>query len=231
MNKVDLRPMSSSDTPKIDQESPALLLGVLSVIERNSNVTQRSMSNELGVALGLANAVLKRCVRKGLIKISSAPLNRYAYYLTPTGFGEKARLTAEYLRVSFDLFRKARSQYTEIFANLAARDATRIVLVGASELAEAALLSAREVDISVVGIVDPESGGGMHLGFAIVADLSEVAGGCDAVVLCDMRDPQNSYERSIVHAAAAGLGPDRVVGPALLRLRAPSLENVSESAA
>lgn len=224
--------MSSSDSPKIEHESTALLLGVLSAVERNSNVTQRSMSSELGVALGLANAVLKRCVRKGLIKIATAPLNRYAYYLTPTGFSEKARLTAEYLRVSFDLFRKARSQYTEIFANLAACNATRIALVGASELAEAALLSAREANVLVVGIVDPGLGGGTHLGFAIVADLSEVAGGCEAVVLCDMRDPQNSYERSIAHAAAAGLGADRVVGPALLRLRAPSsVETVSESAA
>ena len=36
------------------------------------------------------------------------PLNRYAYYLTPQGFAEKSRLTAEYLAASFDFFRRAR---------------------------------------------------------------------------------------------------------------------------
>ena len=46
---------------------------------------------------------------KGLVKMSQVPLNRYAYYLTPQGFAEKSRLTAEYLSVSFNFFRRARN--------------------------------------------------------------------------------------------------------------------------
>ena len=49
-------------------------------------MTQRSMANELGIALGMANAYIKRCIRKGFIKVRQIPSNRYAYYLTPTGF-------------------------------------------------------------------------------------------------------------------------------------------------
>ena len=98
-----------TDTPatKPTRDDAALVLGVLSAVEQDSAVTQRGLSSDLGIALGLANAVLKRCVRKGLIKIANAPLNRYAYYLTPQGMAEKGRLTVEYLRVSFDLFRDA----------------------------------------------------------------------------------------------------------------------------
>jgi DNA-binding MarR family transcriptional regulator len=216
--------MSDPQPSKLDRDSTALLLGVLSAVEHNSNVTQRSMSSELGVALGLANAVLKRCVRKGLIKISTAPLNRYAYYLTPSGFSEKARLTAEYLRASFDLFRKARSQYAEIFGRFAARGLKRIVLVGASELAEAALLSAREANVDIVGLVDADKAGEAHIGFAIARDLAAIAGPFDAVVLCDMRDPQGAYLRMRAIVPAFGLEADRVVGPALLRLRIPATE-------
>jgi DNA-binding MarR family transcriptional regulator len=216
--------MSDLQPSRLDRDSTTLLLGVLSAVEHNSNVTQRSMSSELGVALGLANAVLKRCVRKGLIKISTAPLNRYAYYLTPSGFSEKARLTAEYLRASFDLFRKARSQYAEIFARFAVRGLKRIVLVGASELAEAALLSAREANVEIVGLVDASKAGEAHIGFAIAGDLADIATPFDAVVLCDMRDPQGVYLRMRDAVLAAGLEPERVVGPALLRLRVPSLE-------
>ena len=47
-----------------------IALGVLDAVERNPSVTQRSVAQELGIALGLANAYLKRCVRKGLIKVS-----------------------------------------------------------------------------------------------------------------------------------------------------------------
>jgi ribosomal protein S25 len=60
-----------------------ILLGVLSAVDRDSNVSQRHISNELGVALGLANAYLRRCVRKGLIKIHQVPRRRYVYYLSP----------------------------------------------------------------------------------------------------------------------------------------------------
>ncbi|MFN7191595.1 MAG: winged helix-turn-helix transcriptional regulator [Rhodospirillales bacterium] len=217
--------MSDSTAPKIERESATLLLGVLSAVEHDSRITQRSISSQLGVALGLANAVLKRCVRKGLIKISSAPLNRYAYYLTPIGFSEKARLTAEYLRVSFDLFRDARRQYHAIFVDLAAQGCTRIVLVGASELAEAALLSAREAAVEIVGLVDVAQVGQSHLGMTVAGELRAFVGTFDAVVLCDMREPQAAYVRMLAEAAALGFDDARVTGPSLLRLRPPASQN------
>jgi len=53
-----------------------IVLGVLDVVERDPTVTQRSVARELGIALGLANAYLKRCVRKGLIKVGQVPRRR-----------------------------------------------------------------------------------------------------------------------------------------------------------
>ena len=63
-----------------------ITLGLLNVVHDNSATSQRSMAGDLGIALGLANAYLKRCVKKGLIKISQAPANSYAYYMTHKGF-------------------------------------------------------------------------------------------------------------------------------------------------
>ncbi|MFL6646678.1 MAG: winged helix-turn-helix transcriptional regulator, partial [Sulfurifustaceae bacterium] len=76
------------------------LLELLDVVGQKSDVSQRHLARHLGVALGLANSYLRRCVRKGWIKISTAPANRYLYYLTPKGFSEKSRLTAKYLSTS-----------------------------------------------------------------------------------------------------------------------------------
>jgi DNA-binding MarR family transcriptional regulator len=89
---------------------PGVMLGLLSAVERDSAVTQRHLARELGIALGLANAYLRRCANKGLIKMRQAPLNRYAYYLTPRVFAEKSRLTAEYLALSLDFFCRARRE-------------------------------------------------------------------------------------------------------------------------
>ena len=74
-----------------------ITLGLLDAVQRDSAVSQRRLSRDLGIALGLTNAYLKRCVRKGLIKMAATPANRYAYYVTPKGFTEKSRLTAQYL--------------------------------------------------------------------------------------------------------------------------------------
>src|SRR5690349_8309728 len=85
-----------------------ILLGLLESVERDGGQSQRRIASELGIALGLVNAYLKRCVKKGLVKVSEAPARRYAYYLTPQGFAEKSRLTVEYLSHSFSFFRQAK---------------------------------------------------------------------------------------------------------------------------
>ncbi|MBT8446597.1 MAG: winged helix-turn-helix transcriptional regulator [Gammaproteobacteria bacterium] len=138
-----------------DKEA-AVTLGILKGIEQEKHVTQRGLADQLGIALGLANLYLKRCVRKGLVKVQQAPANRYAYYLTPKGFAEKSRLTGEYLRYSFGFYRDISDSVARSFA--AARQAgyQRVVFAGVSELAEVALLKAREHGIEAIGIVDAD---------------------------------------------------------------------------
>src|SRR5499433_4048044 len=86
-----------------------IVLGLLEYVGRGGEQSQRRLASELGVALGLANAYLRRCVKKGLVKVRQAPARRYAYYLTPRGFAEKSRLTVEYLSESFGFFRRAQA--------------------------------------------------------------------------------------------------------------------------
>jgi len=85
-----------------------ITMEVLHVVHGEDNLSQRGLAARLNIALGLTNAYLKRCVRIGLVKVRKTPPNRYVYYLTPKGFGEKSRLTANYLFRSFDFYRQAR---------------------------------------------------------------------------------------------------------------------------
>ena len=116
----------------------SVTLEILEAIEAQSDVTQRHLARRTGIALGLANSYLKRCVRKGLVKIHQAPANRYLYYLTPKGFAEKSRLTAQYLSYSFKFYRRAGQSCAEVFADCGKRGWNRITLCGASDLAEIA---------------------------------------------------------------------------------------------
>src|ERR1700749_4122658 len=110
-------------------EDERIVLNLLNSVE-DGPPTQRRIAEELGIALGLVNAYLKRCVKKGLVKVSEAPARRYAYYLTPQGFAEKSRLTVEYLTSSFSFFRQARADCTQTFALAKERNFQNLVLSG-----------------------------------------------------------------------------------------------------
>src|SRR5713226_7930774 len=113
-----------------DTEKAPIMLGLLESVERGGAQSQRRLASELGVALGLVNAYLKRCITKGLVKVAGAPARRYAYYLTPHGFAEKSRLTVEYLSYSFSLFREAKKDYTATLETARGRGFSRIALLG-----------------------------------------------------------------------------------------------------
>ena len=178
-------------SPPLDSEA-RITLGVLSAVHENDALTQRSVARELGIALGLVNAYLKRCIKKGYIKVSEVPRNRYAYYLTPQGFAEKSRLTAEFLSQSFSLFRQAREQYAALLRFCRERSWSRVVLVGAGDLAEIANLYAAAEDIEVAGIVDPVVGDSVS-GLPVVNN-TDALGRVDAVIITNLRDPQGAYD-------------------------------------
>lgn len=220
---------------KPDPGDPEIVLGLLTSIERDSAVTQRKLAGDLGIALGLANAYLRRCVRKGLVKVSQVPLNRYAYYLTPQGFAEKSRLTAEYLAYSFDFFRRARRDCSEVLRACAAHEWRRVVLYGAGELAEIGALSAGDSGVEIVCVIDASAAGRRCAGLAVVADLAAARRHAapytiDGVVLTDTRSPQASFEQVRALLAQDGHGPESVVAPRLLGISAPP-SAAAESAA
>ena len=196
-----------------------ITLGLLNAVEENSAHTQRSMARELGIALGLANAYLKRCARTGLIKVQQVPANRYAYYLTPKGFAEKSRLTAEFLTQSFNFFRESRDECSDLLTECAARGWRRVALAGVSDLSDIATLCATDGAVELVGIVDPSRTETNYAGLPVVASL-KILGGVDAVVITDLKAPQEAFDRLI-----QVFPQDRVLAPPLLKIsrRRPTL--------
>jgi DNA-binding MarR family transcriptional regulator len=170
-----------------------LILRLLDDVDGERLTSQRSAALRLGIAVGLANAYLKRCVRKGWVKVRQVPARRYAYYLTPQGFAEKSRLTAEYLGYSFSFFRNARAQCIDLLEAARRHGRTRILLAGEGDLAEIATLAARESGIELIGVWAPGCNHAAVAGVPVVADLPE-PGAFDAVLLTDIRKPQETYD-------------------------------------
>jgi DNA-binding MarR family transcriptional regulator len=180
----------------LDNEAE-ITLGLLNAVHEDQALTQRSAARRLGIALGLTNAYLKRCVRKGLIKVTTAPPNRYMYYLTPRGFAEKSRLTAEFFSQSFRFFRIARRECGEEFLRAAAHGWRRIALGGISDLCDIAILCAREHPLDLVGIVDTGAQGSVeHAGLKVVPRVSDL-GEVDTLLITDFADAQATFEELV----------------------------------
>ncbi|MGY4311308.1 winged helix-turn-helix transcriptional regulator [Bradyrhizobium sp. JR3.5] len=145
--------------PDSSGEDERIVLNLLNSVDDGAQ-SQRRIAEELGIALGLVNAYLKRCIKKGLVKVSQAPARRYAYYLTPKGFAEKSRLTMEYLSSSFSFFRQAKADCAQVLQLAKAQQFQNLVLCGRSDLAEIALLSA--VDCGVTNRCNCPSECGRH---------------------------------------------------------------------
>jgi DNA-binding MarR family transcriptional regulator len=197
-----------------ESENARIVLGLLESVERDGAQSQRKLASDLGIALGLVNAYLKRCVKKGLLKIGQAPAHRYAYYLTPHGFAEKSRLTVEYLSSSFSFFRHAREDCSSMLKAAHARGWDRIALIGVSDLAEIATICALEQGMTIAAVVDANARRDRFVGTPVVASLDAVPGGFDALVITDLEATQQATK-----AALTALEAERVFVPALLGLR------------
>jgi EPS-associated MarR family transcriptional regulator len=74
---------------------------VLRLLEQRPDMSQRDLSEALGLSLGKTHYVLHSLLDRGLVKAGnfrrSGNKLAYAYVLTPTGLREKLRLTRSFL--------------------------------------------------------------------------------------------------------------------------------------
>lgn len=208
--------------PGASGEDERIVLNLLNSVDDGAQ-SQRRIAEELGIALGLVNAYLKRCIKKGLVKVSQAPARRYAYYLTPKGFAEKSRLTVEYLSSSFSFFRQAKADCARVLQLARAQQFQNLVLCGKSDLAEIAMLSAVDCGVLIVAIVDQDASEARFVGVQVVSSYDRVAVAFDAVMITDVVNPGRAFDEAV-----RLYGSGRVLAPSLLGLNVPERQDAAQ---
>lgn len=130
-----------------DEASRALEL--LDHIESNPDISQATLANELGVAVGTINWHIKRLVSKGYIKVKRAQRKKLRYILTPEGIALRASLTVDYIRTSFDLYRRVRERAAKCIEELRYNGYTRVRVEGSDDVAEIIKLTCLEQGIAL----------------------------------------------------------------------------------
>ena len=142
--------MNNLGTDKQDD----ITLRILDEINRESLITQRTLSGSLNIALGLVNTYIKRLAKKGYIKISKGPMNRVKYAITRKGFTHRVSLTYDFMQASIDYFKKARQRIDIIYGQMIKAGVRSILIWGDGEIAELCYISLRGLPIKLIGVVD-----------------------------------------------------------------------------
>jgi len=169
---------------------------ILEEISEDQSLTQRKLSQKLGMALGLTNLYLKRLVKKGYIMVDTMPRNRIIYNLTPKGIAEKSKLTYEYMKYSFNFYKDLRSRLKKVFLAIEKEKAKSIVFYGAGEIAEIAYLSLQETSLELVEIVDDFKAGKDFFGkkvkpAEVIKDIEY-----DRVIVTSLASKEKIYEKA-----------------------------------
>jgi EPS-associated MarR family transcriptional regulator len=110
------------ETPVAHGDAEGARLAVLRLLEQRPDISQREMSDALGLSLGRAHYVLHALLDKGMVKARNFRRSdnklAYAYVLTPNGMREKIRLTRAFLKRKESEFERLRHTITVLRGEL-----------------------------------------------------------------------------------------------------------------
>lgn len=182
------------------------LFRILDEVAKDDDLTQRRLSQRIGVALGLTNLYIRRLAKKGLIKVVNLKPNRLRYELTPNGIAQKTTMAFQYIQDSYVFYREARKSLTKTFDGLKASGARSVVLYGAGDLAEIAWLSLQEANLDLSGIVGTDRIGQALCGRKILGPEAVPSMTFDRVVVLD---PDGARAISVLRGV--GVDESRIV--------------------
>lgn len=132
---------------------------ILDLIEKNKDITQREISQSIGVAVSMVNSYLDEYEEKGYIKRNYRSTKTVEYFVTKKGSERKKVLNIGYLNDSLKVFKSASEAIVEFLYQVIAKGFKKIFLYGAGEVAEILLQTLaidNEIPIDVLGVIDDD---------------------------------------------------------------------------
>lgn len=106
-------------------------MNILEVINNTPELSQREISEKVGLSLGMVNFLLKKFLKVGWIKAERINGNKMKYLLTPNGFIHLSKKTVDYISRSYRAILQIRLQLMDLI--LVHFNADEIVYIVASK--------------------------------------------------------------------------------------------------
>ena len=172
-------------------------LQILEEIAVNHDVSQRSLARKLDVSLGMVNSFVKHLTAKGYFRAKALPKERVRYILTPEGAAEKTRLAYDYIKYSFDLYKKSYGIIQETLKELAGSGVRTVAIYGVGVISEMICQEVSALGIGISALIDDANKGKVFYGRKAIGldDMGTVT--FDRVILAACDNQQYSVERII----------------------------------
>ena len=122
---------------------------LLNEIAQDSLVTQASLSDRMGIAVGSVNWYVKRLIQRGWVKVSHLDRTRLKYDLTPKGVKIFTKRAVSYARDSLKVYADLRGKAREIARELAQKEIRQVYVEGRDEMADILRLTCIEAGIHI----------------------------------------------------------------------------------
>ncbi len=132
---------------------------ILDLIEKNPKITQRMMSDTIGVAVSMINAYLETYEKQGLINRKYHSTKTVEYFVTKKGIERRKLLNIWYLQSSHGVYMSAKNNITMFLNQIIDRGFKNILLYGAGEVAEIMLQSMNDdekLPLTVEAVIDDD---------------------------------------------------------------------------
>jgi len=151
---------------------------ILDLIEKNKDITQRHISDELGIAVSMVNKYLDEYEEKKLIKRKKYSTKTVEYFVTKKGIERKRYLNIGYLHSTQKLYDSAKENIVSFLDQMIDKGFKNILLYGAGEVAEILLQTIKtdnSIPINVLAVIDDDKDKqGQYLLTAKVISLDEI---------------------------------------------------------
>lgn len=155
---------------------------LLDLIEKDHKITQRTLSETLGVATSMINQYIDDFESRGLLIRKYISQKYVEYHITKKGIERKKVLNIGYLRSTQHLYNTAKSNIEAFLNRVKDKGFNKIILYGAGEVAEimiSTINSDNLINIEAVAIIDDDMYkiGSDLLGVKIIslADIEHIA--------------------------------------------------------
>lgn len=132
---------------------------ILDMIEKNSNITQREISKNIGIAVSMTNDYIDEYEKKGLIKRKKHSTKTVEYFVTKKGTERRKLLNIWYLKSAHSVYVSAKDNITMFLNQIIDKGFKRILLYGAGEVAEIMLQvmnDDNQIPLVVLAIIDDD---------------------------------------------------------------------------